>query len=66
MAGITVKRFDGLYSVVATSIDGRGDYATEQPVSRETAIGSLLALGWHQRDVGDAFYEADPDWVDRT
>lgn len=66
MSGITVRLVDGLYSVTATSIDGQGDFSTEQPVSRDAAIEALLARGWHQRDIGDAFYEADPGWPDRT
>jgi hypothetical protein len=28
-------------------------------------IDALAELGFHQQDIGDAFYEADPDWLDR-
>jgi hypothetical protein len=28
-------------------------------------IRELQKLGWHQTDLGDAFYAADPDWLSR-
>ncbi len=36
--------------------------------SGPTSLGALidaLELGFHQQDIGDAFYEADPDWLQR-
>jgi hypothetical protein len=28
-------------------------------------IDRLVELGFHQQDIGDAFYDADPDWLTR-
>jgi hypothetical protein len=33
------------------------------PMSTDDAIRELLALGFHQIDIEDAFYAADPDWL---
>jgi hypothetical protein len=27
-------------------------------------VSALEALGCHQTDIGDAMYQADPDWLD--
>ncbi|HEX7124071.1 MAG TPA: hypothetical protein VF178_16960 [Gemmatimonadaceae bacterium] len=35
------------------------------PMSADALIEHLLAIGCHQTDIGDAFYEADPEWVTR-
>ena len=32
-------------------------------ISRDALIKQLSAIGCHQTDIGDAFYEADPDWL---
>lgn len=32
-------------------------------MSTDDLIRELLALGFHQIDIGDAFREADPDWL---
>jgi hypothetical protein len=33
-------------------------------MSRAELVAALLGLGCHQTDIGDAFYVADPDWLD--
>jgi hypothetical protein len=35
------------------------------PISQSALIDVLNELGFHQQDIGDAFYEADPDWLNR-
>lgn len=35
------------------------------PVSADELIALLAPLGLHQQDVGDAFCETDPGWVER-
>jgi hypothetical protein len=32
----------------------------------DALVAALLALGCHQTDIGDALYEADPEWESRT
>jgi hypothetical protein len=34
-------------------------------MQRDELIDKLRALGCHQTDIGDAFSEADPDWLGR-
>jgi hypothetical protein len=29
-------------------------------------VAALFELGCHQHDIGDAFYQADPDWVEKA
>jgi hypothetical protein len=68
MAGIMIKREGSNYVVQAVpsgnnaSVEG---YTSGGPVTQAVAIDALLAHGWHQTDIGDAFYEADPDWLER-
>src|SRR5215213_1992271 len=55
---------EGYYRGRVTSLDGRTTYwATPEPVIADELIGELQKLGWHQTDIGDAFYFADPEWL---
>ncbi len=38
-------------------------WATPKPMTCRRLVDLLVARGCHQIDVGDAFYEADPDWL---
>ncbi len=33
------------------------------PLSRSELVKELSSRGVHTTDIGDAFYEADPDWL---
>jgi hypothetical protein len=57
---------DDLYDAVVTPPQGRVAWRTEGPMKLDELDKKLLELGCHQTDVGDAFYEADPDWVQRS
>ena len=35
------------------------------PLSADALAKELRSLGVHTTDIGDAFYEADPDWLSR-
>ena len=63
---IHIKRENEGYTGSITALDGRTTYwATPEPVTADELIGELQKLGWHQTDIGDAFYFADPDWLSR-
>lgn len=68
MSRIKIQRVGEFYSVVAVA-NGRSGRASSfsgnAPMTKRQVIDSLLECGWHQQDIGDAFYDADPDWVDR-
>lgn len=34
-------------------------------MSRDELVAALQEIGCHQTDIGDAFFEADPDWLNR-
>jgi hypothetical protein len=60
---IVINRVGDLYEAKVTPPHGRGEpWATPQPMPRDTVIAALLDRGCHQTDIGDAFYEADPEW----
>jgi NAD(P)H-hydrate repair Nnr-like enzyme with NAD(P)H-hydrate epimerase domain len=40
-------------------------WEASQPMELQALIDALLGFGLHQQDIGDAFYEADPDWLSR-
>jgi hypothetical protein len=61
---ILITRVGDLYSAIVTPPHGRGaSWRTEQPLPAPDLVGELYALGCHQTDIGDAFYEADPNWL---
>ena len=40
-------------------------WTSEQPMGQRLLIDTLFQMGWHLQDVGDAFSEADPAWIER-
>lgn len=62
---IVIEKQDGGYSAQVTPPHGGGiPWTTTQPMSRDALIAALRERGCHQTDIGDAFYEADPQWLD--
>jgi hypothetical protein len=53
----------GLYVASATPPDVHQEWSSVTPLDRDSLIENLLSRGAHQTDVGDAFYEADPEWL---
>ena len=45
--------------------EGR-EWASDLPQPADMLIKELQARGCHQTDIGDAFYEADPNWLNET
>lgn len=60
---IRIERHGDLYSAEVTPYLGRGVHSSLEPMSKRALIDVLLGLGCHQTDIGDAFYEADPEWL---
>lgn len=42
---------------------GTAPWESGAPMSGRSLAELLVKLGCHQTDVGDAFYEADPNWL---
>lgn len=61
---IKIQKINNLYSAQVTpSNENIAEWATDTPLSCEILIEKLKKLGCHQTDIGDAFYEADPNWL---
>jgi hypothetical protein len=64
---IVIARDGDSYSAEVTPPHGRGrHWKSPDAMGIDALIEALLALGCHQTDIGDALYEADPDWESRT
>jgi len=67
--GLKIKKEPGgLYSAEAFKFSPslswvKPEWSTSAPMSTDDLIRELLALGFHQIDIGDAFQEADPAWL---
>ena len=67
--GLRIKKEDGgLYSAEAFTFSPslswvRPEWAASTPMTIDDLIRELLALGFHQFDIGDSFDAADPDWL---
>jgi hypothetical protein len=62
--GIRIRRVGDLYEAEVTPPHGRGmPWNSEVPVPLDELIKQLRDRGCHQTDIGDAFYEADPEWL---
>ena len=38
-------------------------WCNDQPMTADELIQELVSRGLHQQDIGDAFQQADPDWL---
>jgi hypothetical protein len=63
---LRIQRVENGYTAVVTPSHGDDvRWETSGPTSQSVLIDTLTELGFHQQDIGDAFYEADPDWLQR-
>jgi hypothetical protein len=61
---IKIQRQDGGFTATVTPPHGAIPWSTSAPMTVEALIAKLRELGCHQTDIGDAFYEADPRWLE--
>jgi hypothetical protein len=60
------KAGDALYSAALTLPDMpavKAGWSTPAPMGADQLVEELLTRGAHQTDIGDAFCQADPDWL---
>jgi hypothetical protein len=63
---IVIRRAGDLYEARVRPPHGRGvPWDSDWPMPAEELVAALLGRGCHQTDIGDAFDEADPDWMSR-
>ena len=62
---ISIKRTGDRYEADATVARTGEAWSTDQLLTVTELIDRLVELGFHQQDIGDAFYDADPDWLTR-
>lgn len=64
---IRIQRVGELYAAVVTPPHGRGEpWSTPAALPLQELVERLEELGCHQTDIGDALFEADPLWQERT
>jgi hypothetical protein len=60
---IAIVRTGDLYEATVSPPHGRGvEWTSPQPMTAEALVEALLDCGCHRTDIGDAFYDADPEW----
>jgi len=63
---IAIRKSGALYVADVTPPHGGGvAWSTKEPLNREALITALRDRGCHQTDIGDALYDADPEWLMR-
>jgi hypothetical protein len=55
----------GYLARVTPSHGDEVSWTTGEPMSQRDLINKLAEIGFHQQDIGDAFYEGDPAWLSR-
>jgi hypothetical protein len=61
---LLIKRTDFGYEATVTPPHAVAAWETNGPITARDLLAALLQRGCHQTDVGDAFYAADPRWLD--
>ena len=60
---ITIRKTGAAYEAVVTPPHAKAQWQTQAPVGASPLARELQRLGCHQTDIGDAFYAADPNWL---
>jgi hypothetical protein len=60
---IEIEKHSDLYVATVTPPHGDGTLWRSPELSRDALIAELRARGCHTTDIGDAFYEANPEWL---
>jgi len=63
---ISIQKAEGGYTAQVTPPHGDRPWATERPMSVKELVAALRALSCHTTDIGDAFYEANPNWLEES
>ena len=64
--GIVIERVGQQYVASVSPPHGGGaTWSSEAPLPKHELIERLRGLGCHTTDIGDAFYAADPAWLQR-
>ncbi len=62
---ISIKKVGKNYTAEVTAPHGNDtNWTSSAPLSCDELIKQLSAIGCHQTDIGDAFYEANPQWLE--
>jgi hypothetical protein len=63
---IEIAKALGGYVAHATPPHVKAEWRSDRPMAVKDLIAELLGRGAHQTDIGDAFYFADPNWVENS
>jgi hypothetical protein len=63
---IEIAKALGGYVAHATPPHVKAEWRSDRPMAVKDVIAELLGRGAHQTDIGDAFYLADPNWVENS
>jgi hypothetical protein len=56
---------ESAYVAEVTPPHGEGEqWSSPHPMSRDDVVAAPRQIGCQQTDIGDAFFEADPGWLD--
>jgi hypothetical protein len=54
-----------LYEAIVTPPHVAQEWSTSEPMLGRKLLKTLQTMGLHQQDIGDAFYEVDPEWISK-
>jgi DNA-binding transcriptional regulator YhcF (GntR family) len=60
---IKIEKVRGGYLAHVTSPHVQEEWKNPTPLSRSELVKELRSRGVHTTDISDAFYEADPNWL---
>jgi hypothetical protein len=63
---IDIRRVGDLYEAKVSPPHSATAWATPEPMSVDDLDRALYHLGCHPTDIGDAFYAADPNWIEQS
>jgi hypothetical protein len=63
---IKIEKVQDGYLAHTTPPHGKEEWRNPRPLASSKLVEELRALGIHTTDIGDAFCEADPNWLEDT
>jgi len=62
---IKIERVGDNYTAIVTPPHAnKTNWVSNNPLPCGELIKNLISIGCHQTDIGDAFYEANPHWLE--
>ena len=63
---ISIRQHGNRYAAEVSLPHGSRPWSSPEPLTVDELVEALRSLGCHTTDIADAFYAADPHWLEKV